>query len=97
MSHIPSAPNKTGVYYLTDISLREIVPFIDWRFYFLAWRLSGHYEGIDTVHDCPSCQAGWLRGFDEKDRLKAEEALDSAALLEDCVANVKTTWITPDI
>ena len=29
--------------------------------------------------------------------LKAEEALDSAALLEDCVANVKTTWITPDI
>lgn len=51
MSYIPSAPNKTGVYYLTDISLREIVPFIDWRFYFLAWRLSGHYEGIDTVHD----------------------------------------------
>ena len=91
MSYIPSAPNKTGVYYLTDISLREIVPFIDWRFYFLAWRLSGHYEGIDTVHDCPSCQAGWLRGFDEKDRPKAEEALklyrDTQEMLRDILEN----------
>ena len=91
MSYTPSVPNQTGVYYLTDISLREIVPFIDWRFYFLAWRLSGRYDGIEKVHDCPSCQAGWLHGFDEKDRPKAEEALklfrDTQEMLRDLLDN----------
>ncbi|HNX89189.1 MAG TPA: vitamin B12 dependent-methionine synthase activation domain-containing protein [Paludibacteraceae bacterium] len=75
MPNKPTTPNNTGEFHLTDISLSEIVSFIDWRFFFHAWRLTGKYDGIETVCDCASCKTGWLQSFDEKDRPKAEEAL----------------------
>jgi 5-methyltetrahydrofolate--homocysteine methyltransferase len=55
--------------------LCEIVPFIDWTFFFMAWRVSGRYDGIETVDDCQSCKMSWLQQFPETDRPKAEEAL----------------------
>jgi len=75
MSYIPVKPNTPGLIQLNDINLQEIVPFIDWGFFFMAWRLSGKYEGIETVHDCLSCKMSWLHQFPETDRPKAEEAL----------------------
>lgn len=87
MAYTPTRPNQTGTFYLHDIDLREIVRFIDWRFYFPAWRLSGRYDGIEQVHHCPACHAEWLLRFDEKDRPKAEEALrlfrDTQAVLKE--------------
>jgi len=75
MSYQSIKPNTTGLIQLTDIDLREIVPFIDWVFFFMAWRMSGKYDGIETVHDCLSCKMSWLQQFPETDRPKAEEAL----------------------
>ena len=75
MSYIPFKPNRLGLIQQTDIDLREIVPFIDWVFFFMAWRMGGKYEGIETVHDCLSCKMSWLQKFSEADRPKAEEAL----------------------
>ncbi len=91
MTFTPSKPNQIGIFHIYDIDLKEIVEFIDWRFYFLAWRLSGRYEGIEKVHNCQSCHAEWLLGFEEKDRPKAEEALklfrDTQEMLRDVVEN----------
>lgn len=91
MTYTPAIPNKIGIFHIYDIDLKEIVEFIDWRFYFLAWRLSGRYEGIEKVHNCQSCHAEWLLGFEEKDRPKAEEALklfrDTQEMLRDVVEN----------
>ncbi len=91
MTYTPSKPNQIGIFHIYDIDLKEIVEFIDWRFYFLAWRLSGRYEGIEKVHNCQSCHAEWLLGFEEKDRPKAEEALklfrDTQEMLRDVVEN----------
>ena len=91
MAYTPVKPNQIGIFHIKDIPLREIVEFIDWRFYFLAWRISGRYEGIEKVHDCPSCQASWLHEFEEKDRPKAEEALklfrDTQEMLRDILDN----------
>lgn len=84
MTYTPSKPNQTGIHHIQDISLRDIVEFIDWRFYFLAWRLSGRYEGIEKVHNCQSCHAEWLFGFEEKDRPKAEEALNFSEIHRKC-------------
>jgi cobalamin-dependent methionine synthase I len=75
MSYTPFKPNTLGLIQQTDIDLREIVPFIDWVFFFMAWRMGGKYEGIETVHDCLSCKMSWLKQFPEADRPKAEEAL----------------------
>ncbi len=82
-------PNKIGTFYINDIPLDEVIRFIDWRFYFAAWRLPGRYEGIEKVHRCISCEGSWLSEFDEKDRAKAEEALklfrDTQEMLKDVV------------
>ena len=91
MAYTPAKPNQIGIFHIYDIDLKEIIEFIDWRFYFLAWRLPGRYEGIEKVHNCRSCDAEWLMGFEEKDRPKAEEALklfrDTQEMLRDVVEN----------
>lgn len=91
MAYTPAKPNQIGIFHIYDIDLKEIIEFIDWRFYFLAWRLPGRYEGIEKVHNCRSCDAKWLMGFEEKDRPKAEEALklfrDTQEMLRDVVEN----------
>ena len=75
MNYIPVKPQTLGLIQLKSIDLKEIIPFIDWTFFFMAWRLSGKYEGIETVHDCLSCKMSWLHQFPLADRPKAEEAL----------------------
>lgn len=57
------------------LSLRKVVPYINWTYFFSAWKLSGKYDGIETLCDCNSCTALWLRQFQESERSKAEEAL----------------------
>lgn len=68
-------PKHIGLIEFKDINLSEIVPFIHWSFFFLAWRISGKYEGIETVCECGSCKTGWLQKFPDSERAKAEEAL----------------------
>lgn len=80
-------PHKIGHTVILDINLREIATFIDWKFFFHAWRLTGKYDDIGTVCDCTACKVGWLQNFNEKEREKAEEALklykDAQELLRD--------------
>ncbi|MBP1676440.1 MAG: Methionine synthase [Bacteroidetes bacterium] len=68
-------PLQPGIKQFYDINLREIVPFIHWTFFFMAWRLNGKYDDIQTVCDCTSCRVGWLQKFPESEQEKAEEAL----------------------
>lgn len=68
-------PKQPGITRFNDIDLREIVPFIHWTFFFMAWRLNGKYDDIQSVCDCGSCRVGWLQKFPENERTKAEEAL----------------------
>lgn len=68
-------PNQIGITRFKNIDLREIVPFIHWTFFFMAWRLNGKYNDIQTVCDCASCKVGWLQKFPLNEREKAEEAI----------------------
>jgi 5-methyltetrahydrofolate--homocysteine methyltransferase len=68
-------PNIQGKKIFIDIDLKEIVPFIHWTFFFMAWRLNGKYDDIQSVCDCGSCKVGWLQKFPVSEREKAEEAL----------------------
>lgn len=68
-------PNFTGIKTFTDYPVEEIVPFIDWTFFFHAWRLTGNYRGIEKVHDEKSKQH-WLDNFtSDMAKEKASEAL----------------------
>jgi 5-methyltetrahydrofolate--homocysteine methyltransferase len=39
-------PSFVGRQQLTDIKLEELIPYIDWRFFFSAWELKGDLPGI---------------------------------------------------
>jgi 5-methyltetrahydrofolate--homocysteine methyltransferase len=39
-------PKKLGITTLSDFPISEIIPFIDWNFFFHAWRLKGSYPKI---------------------------------------------------
>ncbi len=42
----PAKPSFLGRRVLRDVPLTEIVPYIDWSPFFMAWELSGKYPGI---------------------------------------------------
>ncbi len=42
----PATPQALGVTLLDNIDLNEIVPYIDWTFFFHAWELKGRYPKI---------------------------------------------------
>jgi 5-methyltetrahydrofolate--homocysteine methyltransferase len=44
----PPAPAFTGVRVLRDFPLAELVPYIDWSPFFMAWELAGKYPHILT-------------------------------------------------
>jgi 5-methyltetrahydrofolate--homocysteine methyltransferase len=48
----PTKPNQTGIRVLNNIDVNELIPLIDWTFFFKAWGLKGRYPAIltDPVH-----------------------------------------------
>ncbi len=41
-----STPQFTGVRVLDDVPLTDLVPYIDWTFFFHAWELRGRFPGV---------------------------------------------------
>lgn len=41
-----SKPNVKGLFIIDNQPLEELIPFIDWTFFFHAWRLNGKYPAI---------------------------------------------------
>ncbi len=85
-STILQLPSETGLKVLQDYSICEIRKFIDWTFFFQAWRLTGNYKGIEQVQDAAS-KAKWMERFKTEEAIaKAEEALklyaDSVQMLD---------------
>jgi len=79
-------PAEVGVRVLEDYPIHEIRKFIDWTFFYQAWRLTGNYTNMDEVVDEAS-KAKWLERYRTDDaKAKAEEALklyrDSQAMLD---------------
>jgi 5-methyltetrahydrofolate--homocysteine methyltransferase len=70
----PCPPKQAGVHRI-DIPVAEVMPYINWTFFFTAWRLSGRYAAIARLHDCEGCRAAWLNEQPETEQAKAAEAL----------------------
>lgn len=42
----PVAPAQTGTFELTDFPIEEIIPYINWMFFFVTWELRGKFPDI---------------------------------------------------
>ncbi len=76
---------------LMSFKINEIRPYIDWRFLFTAWNVSGQFKGI-RIFDCESCKQQWFNSLSPDERPKAKEALklyeDANVLLDQLQKNI---------
>ncbi|MDY5452227.1 MAG: vitamin B12 dependent-methionine synthase activation domain-containing protein [Alloprevotella sp.] len=54
--------------------VEDLVPYIDWNYFFFAWGIPARFASAAGVHDCPACRAAWLGGFSPEERGAAAEA-----------------------
>ncbi|TGN08735.1 methionine synthase [Leptospira bandrabouensis] len=45
-SYTPPKPSFTGVRKIEDVTLQDLLPYVDWSPFFLAWELKGRYPQI---------------------------------------------------
>lgn len=70
----PYIPKVTGRIVLPTIKIEEIVPYINWKFFFHSWKLSPKFASITNIGMCGHCRAQWLASFKNEDIQKAQEA-----------------------
>lgn len=58
-----------------NYNIYEVSEYINWIYFFHAWGFQPKFAAISDIHGCDVCRAGWLTTFPEKDRPKANEAL----------------------
>lgn len=96
-SYIAPAPRVLGRTVIKDISVSEIIPYIDWKFFFHSWNLSARYASLQGLDGCKACDIAWLDSFPEKERDKATEGMqlyrDAVAMLDRMVLD-KANYIS---
>lgn len=58
-----------------DVDLKEIIPLINWRMFFHAWRITGDYLEGFPYDLCEGCVASWKASLKGENLKKGEEAL----------------------
>ncbi|MDR3267694.1 MAG: methionine synthase [Tannerella sp.] len=83
-SYTPVVPAQQGIQQCR-IPLEAVIPYINWIYFFVAWRLSGRYGDLSQMHDCEGCREAWIAQWPEEEQAKAREAVelyhDAQALL----------------
>ena len=75
-SRAPEAPAFTGRRVLEDVPLGELVPYIDWTFFFSAWELKGRFPKIlDSPKYGEAARELYENGRALLDRIVAERLL----------------------
>jgi len=82
-SEIPT-PESIGVRVLRDVPLQELVPYIDWSPFFMAWELKGKYP---KIFDSPEVGVEAKRLFDDANRL-LQEIIDQKSFGASCVYGI---------
>lgn len=73
-SYQAKEPNVKERVVLKRIPVGDIVPFIDWKFFFHSWNLSARYHTVQDIDTCPACQVAWVESFQPEEWEKARQA-----------------------
>lgn len=61
--------------YTRHYSIHEVVPYINWLYFFHAWGFPARYASISKVHGCIACRRNWLQAFPADERERAHQAM----------------------
>ena len=59
--------------------IADVVPYINWLYFFHAWQLPTGYASLKHLHRCPSCRAHWVTQYPEAERDKASASMTKPA------------------
>ena len=68
--YVPKTPKTLGRNVFNKINISEVIPLIDWMFFFYSWKLSAKYHTISNAN----CRTQWLASFPEDKRERTQEA-----------------------
>ncbi|MDR1258845.1 MAG: methionine synthase [Tannerellaceae bacterium] len=79
----PARPAHEGVRLISRIPVDTLRRYINWKFFFVAWKLSGRFAGISGMD---GREASWMADLTDSERDRAEEAVklyaDATQLLD---------------
>jgi 5-methyltetrahydrofolate--homocysteine methyltransferase len=80
-------PNKIGVTVIDDVSLEDVVPYIDWNPFFQTWELRGRYpnRGYPKIFNDEAVGAEAKKLFDDAQKLMKEIIADKSMNLKGVV------------
>ncbi len=73
-AYTPPRPKVLGRTLIEDIRLEEVIPYINWKFFFYAWNISARYASLSDTDACPHCRAQWLASYPAEEQTSALEA-----------------------
>ena len=86
----PEPATPIGEPVIVDFHLKDLIPLINWKMFFHAWRLSGSFLNEFPYDLCDGCKSKWrayLSGLTPEEVTKGEEAFElyrnALALLEE--------------
>lgn len=59
--------------HIQEYSISELVPYINWIYFFHAWGMPPRFASVAQVHDCPGCRSAWQAQFADADQAQAHE------------------------
>ena len=72
----PQKPTvEVGQSIIKAIPLKELLPLINWRMFFLAWKIQGKYLDTFPYDSSDEEEYKWLRNLNKENCVKAKEAL----------------------
>lgn len=67
-------------------AIHELVPYVNWIYFFHAWGMQPRFATVSAVHDCVGCRTAWVNSFQEGEQAQAREAeklyCDALAMLK---------------
>ncbi len=72
---VAAEPNVKGRKVMKDIPAKDVIPFIDWKFFFHGWNLSAKFGSIDGVPKDAESREKWLSRFRDEEQERAREAV----------------------
>lgn len=91
-----AVPNTLGRVQLDPIPIEELLPYIDWKFFFPAWNLQGRFHALFKSDQTPVEREEWVATFKEEEQDKAREAAklydDARAMLNE-LAKEKVEYV----
>jgi 5-methyltetrahydrofolate--homocysteine methyltransferase len=93
---VAEKPRMMGRKVLKQIPVEEIIPYIDWKFFFHGWNLSAKFASIAQSGYTPEERDAWAVCFREDEQEKAREAAklyDDASSMLRRLVNDKADYI----